>query len=121
MILMTKDTIAEQRLEIMIKIAHQFLQALIKYCEVNHKKGITADEITATRGVNFDMELIEPLGIRKPELAGLMHDGVVGIASMLINVMKDTKATHIPVSVLMDFEKRWNWKEIFKSVIGDKK
>ena len=67
------------------------------------------------------MELIEPLGIRKPELAGLMHDGVVGIASMLINVMKDTKATHIPVSVLMDFEKRWNWKEIFKSVIGDKK
>ena len=118
---MTKDTIAEQRLEIMIIIAHQFLQALIKYCEVNHKKGITADEITATRGVNFDMELIEPLGIRKPELAGLMHDGVEGIASMLINVMKDTKATHIPVSVLMDFEKRWNWKEIFKSVIGDKK
>ena len=118
---MTKDTIAEQRLEIMIKIAHQFLQALIIYCEVNHKKGITADEITATRGVNFDMELIEPLGIRKPELAGFMHDGVVGIASMLINVMKDTKATHIPVSVLMDFEKRWNWKEIFKSVIGDKK
>ena len=85
------------------------------------RKGITADEITATRGVNFDMELIEPLGIRKPELAGLMQDGVVGIASMLINVMKDTKATHIPVSVLMDFEKRWNWKEIFKSVIGDKK
>ena len=106
MIPMTKDTGAEQRLEIMIKIAHQFLQALIKYCEVNHKNGITEAEITSTRGVNFDMELTEPLGIRKPELAGLMHDGVLGIASMLINVMKDTKATQIPLSVLVDFEKK---------------
>jgi len=117
---MTKDTNAEQRLEIMIKIAHQFLQALIKYCEVNHKKGITAYEITATRGVNFDMELTEPLGIKKPELAGLMHDGVAGIASMLISVMKDTRAKKIPLKVLMEFEERWNWKEIFKSVMEDK-
>lgn len=116
----TKDTGAEQRLEIMIKIAHQFLQELIKFCERNQRSGITADEIIKTRGVNFDMVLTEPLGVNKEELAMLMRDGVIGIASMLVKTMKNTNTNEIPLRVLKDFENRWDWKAIFKSVMADK-
>jgi len=120
MTLMTKDTNSEQRLEIMIKIAHQFLQSLIVYCEDNNKKGISEREILDTRGVNFDMTLTEPLGVKRGELAELMHDGVLGIASMLVKVMKDTNTKVLPLKVLMDFEERWDWRKLFKDVMADK-
>ena len=116
MTLMTKNTVKHQKLEIMIKIAHDFLQTLINYCKKNNLKGITAKQISDQKIVKFDMTLTESLGIPKRELYEIMHEGIFGIAHILIDIMKETKVTKIPLHVLEEFEVKWDWKEIFKGI-----
>ena len=116
MILMTKDTIDHQKLEIMIKMAHQFLLTLINYGKKNNLDGITAKQIEDQKVIKFDMELTETLNMPKLELYLLMKDGIWGIAHILIDIMKENKMKNIPLTVLENFEKRWDWKEIFKGI-----
>ena len=113
---MTKDTIDHQKLEVKIKIAHDFLQTLINYCKKNNLDGITGKEISDQKIVKFDMTLTETLGIPKRELYGIMHEGILGIACILIDIMKETKIKKIPLEVLEQFEMKWDWKEIFKGI-----
>ena len=116
MILMTKDTIDHQKLEVRIKIAHDFLHTLINYCKKNNLDGITAKQISDQKIVKFDMTLTESLGIPKRELYKIMQEGILGIASILIDIMKETKIKKIPLKVLEEFEIRWDSKEIFKGI-----
>ena len=120
MTLMTKDTIDHQKLEIMIKMAHDFLQTLINYCKKNNLDGITVKQISDQKIVKFDMTLTESLNIPKRELLEIMHEGIYGIAHILIDIMVENKIKMMPLTVLENFEKRWDWKEIFKGIAEKK-
>ena len=111
------DTDKHQRLEIMIKISHQFLKALIDYGEKNNLEGLTKDQITDRRIIRFDMVLIENNALEREDIAEIMQDGVEGIAGILVGIMGDMGLEVMPIKVLKDFEKRWDWKEIFKGAI----
>jgi hypothetical protein len=113
---MTKDTEQEQRLEIVIKIAHQYLQALIKYCNDNNVDSITKDVIKSERVVKFDMLLTERLLISRREVEVLMMKGCDTLADILIDVLKEENVDRLKLSTLEDFEKKWDWKEIFKGI-----
>jgi hypothetical protein len=111
------NTDKHQRLEIMIKISHQFLKALIKYGEEKKLEGLTKHQITDRRIIRFDMMLIEKNTLERDDIAEIMQDGVEGIAGILVGIMGDMGLDIMPLKVLKDFEKRWDWKEIFKGAI----
>jgi hypothetical protein len=119
MILMDEavNTDKHQRLEIMIKISHQFLKALIKYGEEKKLEGLTKDQISDRRIIRFDMVLIEKNTLEREDIAEIMQDGVEGIAGILVGIMGDMGLNIMPLKVIKDFEKRWDWKEIFKGAI----
>lgn len=111
------NTDKHQRLEIMIKISHQFLKALIKYGEEKKLEGLTKDQISDRRIIRFDMVLIEKNTLEREDIAEIMQDGVEGIAGILVGIMGDMGLNIMPLKVIKDFEKRWDWKEIFKGAI----
>lgn len=114
----TKDTAEEQALEIMIKISHEYLVGLIDFADSEHKYAVTkAEIIRAVKRVDFNMDLVEDLLIPKDQVAIIMRDGIEGVSTMLLDVLEETGKDIMPIVVLKNFEKTWDWKNIFKSVM----
>lgn len=118
MILMTKDTKEEQALEILIKIAQQFLQSLIKHCKDNDLDGATVETIQAQRVVKFDITLTETPSCSNKELEFLMQKGAGTLGKILIDLIKEKNIQRIPLTVLEDFNEMWNWRDIFKGIVN---
>ena len=113
---MTKDTNQEQSLEILIKIAHQYLQALIKHCKDNDVDGITEKIIEQEKVINFDIELTEKLLLDKRQVQFLMTKSCNALADILLDLLKSENMYRLPLFVLEDIEKNWNWRQIFKGI-----